>query len=90
MRPVPVVLRPIAFTLQLSVREGKHRNTRSVRVKRESFVSFHRSHASASARILFLDSPSRARRIHREGLTHHATKTYIYAYARTDSRRTRT
>ena len=49
MRPVPVVLRPIAFTLQLSVREGKNRNARSVRVIQESFVSFHRSHASASA-----------------------------------------
>ena len=49
MRPVPVVLRPIAFTLQLSVREGKNRNARSVRVIQESFISFHRSHASASA-----------------------------------------
>ena len=87
MRPVPVVLRPIAFTLQLSVREGKiATHGQYASFKNHSFLSTDRTRPRQRQRALASRS-RRARRIHREGLTLYATKTYIYAFSRTDSRR---
>lgn len=82
MRPVPVVLRPIAFTLQLSVKRRKKRNATSVIIQTPLVRSI-RVAARVGARNLSIGIEPRASRARNR-------KTYIYACARTGSRSWRT